>query len=171
MGSGGTFTGVLGSSTVTVTVGTINLTTGLAPVEITYGSVSPPPTPAPTVSESPTNKPTLLPTPAPTVSESPTNKPTTAEPTPAPTQAPTSAPTACGLAQVDESCTVSTDCCSNSCSGGKPANRVCLANGPTAPSPTAPSPTPPSPPTSCGQKNASCSNNTECCSEEMGCLH
>uniref|UniRef100_A0A7S4QF87 Peptidase M11 gametolysin domain-containing protein n=1 Tax=Ditylum brightwellii TaxID=49249 RepID=A0A7S4QF87_9STRA len=161
MGSGGTFTGVLGSSTVTVTVGTINLTTGLAPVEITYGSVSPPPTPAPTVSESPTNKPTLLPTPAPTVSESPTNKPTTAEPTPAPTQAPTSAPTACGLAQVDESCTVSTDCCSNSCSGGKPANRVCLANGPTAPSPTPPSP---SPPTSCGQKNASCSNNTECCS-------
>eukprot|EP00957_Ditylum_brightwellii_P061745 4685671-Ditylum_brightwellii.AAC.1 len=98
MGSGSTFTHVLGSGTVTVTVGTIDLTTGLAPVEISYG-----------------------------------------------------------CAKVDQSCANGANCCSGLCSGGKPANRVCLANGPTAPSPTAPSPTAPSPtpPTACAlsQKN------------------
>ncbi len=33
----------------------------------------------------------------------------------------------CTLAQEGESCRDDVDCCSNNCSGGKPANRVCLA--------------------------------------------
>ena len=37
-------------------------------------------------------------------------------------------PPMCMLAQVGESCLNDSDCCSDSCSGGRPADRVCLAN-------------------------------------------
>eukprot|EP00957_Ditylum_brightwellii_P122465 9338608-Ditylum_brightwellii.AAC.1 len=75
-------------------------------------------------------------------------------------------PAPCTLAQIDESCLGGSDCCSGLCSGGKPSNRVCLANGPTAPSPTPPppSPTPPSPtPPTCAGSRDPCNINGDCC--------
>ena len=92
-----------------------------------------------------------------------------------PTPPPTNTPTSCGAA-VDESCRGGTDCCSGLCSGGKPANRVCLVgNGPTPPpAPTPPTtPAPVAPPTteetpapvgSCGGNKSQCSDNFDCCS-------
>ena len=80
-----------------------------------------------------------------------------------PTPPPTNTPTSCGAA-VDESCRGGTDCCSGLCSGGKPANRVCLVgNGPTPP----PAPTPeatPAPVGTCLGRNGFCGNDdTLCC--------
>jgi hypothetical protein len=115
-------------------------------------------TQAPTTA-SPTNPPTL---------PQPSSSPTTASPTNSPT---TKAPIVCSLANVGESCRDGGDCCSGSCSGGKPSRRTCLSTAP-APSPsegttpTAPStPTPPS--FSCGGNKSTCSSNLDCCS--MNC--
>ena len=112
-----------------------------------------------TQAPSPTNPPTL---------PQPSSSPTTATPTSSPT---TKAPIVCSLANVGESCRDGGDCCSGSCSGGKPSRRTCLSTEP-APSPsegttpTAPStPTPPS--FSCGGNKSTCSSNLDCCS--MNC--
>jgi len=94
--------------------------------------------------------------------------PPTPNPTNPPTPNPTNSPTAtCTLAQVDEVCREGVDCCSGVCTGGKPADRVCLSNTPTTSAPT-PSATPPSPtpPTACvgGIAGAACTVGADCCS-------
>jgi len=95
----------------------------------TESPTSPPttnPTHSPTTA-APTPNPTLAPThpPTPQPTMNPTNPPTTAAPTPNPTPAPTDSPVACTLAKLGESCTEDVDCCSNSCTRGRKANRVC----------------------------------------------
>ena len=108
--------------------------------------------------------------------------PTTNHPTKTPSKSPV---TSCSLALVDESCNVSTDCCSGLCMGGKKADRKCLSNEPTTSPPTVAattsnptsalevdtsSPTSlevntPSPTISCGGNKASCFSYTDCCSQ------
>lgn len=99
-----------------------------------------------------------------TPTSTPTNVPTGA-PTSSPTSLPTEAPMPCDLAKPTDppgSCNVDTDCCSGSCSGGKPAYRVCLDTSPPAPTPLTPSP-----PTNngCTGSGLPCYGNcAECCS-------
>mmetsp|Transcript_22689 Transcript_22689/g.47797 ORF Transcript_22689/g.47797 Transcript_22689/m.47797 type:complete len:760 (-) Transcript_22689:153-2432(-) len=105
-----------------------------APTNAPTKSPTPAPTDEPTLDPtlSPTEAPTPAPTNAPTTSPTPepTNDPTlypTPFPTEAPTPAPTGSPVGCLLAKFGESCTKDPDCCSGSCSGGKPSSRTCLA--------------------------------------------
>lgn len=79
-------------------------------------------------SSNPTDHPSNAPSTAPTM---PTSTPSST-PTQAPSASPTMAPIMpCALANVGESCSGNEDCCSGSCSGGKPSKRVCLGLSPT----------------------------------------
>mmetsp|Transcript_35943 Transcript_35943/g.75671 ORF Transcript_35943/g.75671 Transcript_35943/m.75671 type:complete len:585 (+) Transcript_35943:327-2081(+) len=123
IGANTSWSRVLGPDTVQVDVGAIDSASenfGTAAITISYGG-----------SAAPTNSPTPLPTKAPTPptpppTNAPTSPPTTGSPTKNPTPAPTGSPVVCPLAKFGEACNKGPDCCSGSCTSGKPSTRTCL---------------------------------------------
>ena len=128
-------------------------------ISVTYEAVTGPPAPS---TAAPTDAPpapsTAAPTDAPSIS---------ARPTPAPSKNPSDPPVRCDLAGTDDACQDGSDCCSGSCTSGKPTSRVC--NPPSGINPETPAPTPivsPTPPSSCNA-SLSLSRNTPCnCDDE-----
>ena len=137
------------------------------PVPTKYPTTSPSSTPTQSPTASPTSSPTApIPTKFPTSppSSGPTQSPTASPSSNPTTPAPTASCVANGKQTSGGGCN-STECCSGQCSGGRLADRTCVAGDTTTESLVEPTTAPPPGPSpTCGGRNAMCSANGDCCS-------